>query len=456
MTNLKPNRGAGAHARVRAGVPAGVALLACAAALLTPACSKKEAAEEEAPAGVQVTAVTQTTIRRIVGGDGVLFPRDQASVMPKIASAVQKFYVNRGDLVKQGQLLAELENRDLVAGAAEAQGAVQQAESNLRSTSGAAIPESVVKAQTDVDAARQTAEAAKTVLDSRGALFKEGALAKRQVDEAQVAYAQANAQLRSAQEHLRVLQAVGTGEQIKGATAQVDSAKAHQQTLEAQVSYSRIFSPIGGVIADRPLYAGEMASPTTPLLTVIDVSSVVARVNVPQAEASAIKVGQPATISMVDAKEAVQGKVTVVSPATDANSTTVQIWVQVENPGGRLKPGSSVHVDVVTEEIKNAMVVPKAAILPGEGGGTAVLAIDSESVAHLRSVDIGIREGDKVQLLNGVRPGESVVIVGGLGVEDKAKVRVIEPKEEDADEEPPPSPTPAKGAQKDEAKPKAK
>jgi predicted house-cleaning NTP pyrophosphatase (Maf/HAM1 superfamily) len=73
------------------------------------------------------------------------------------------------------------------------------------------------------------------------------------------------------------------------------------------------------------------------------------------------------------------------------------------------------------------------AILPGEEGGTAVLVIDSESTAHLRAVDVGIREGDKAQLLNGVQPGESVVTVGGLGVEDKGKVKILTPKEEDED-----------------------
>ena len=87
------------------------------------------------------TAVTQTTVHRIISGDGVLFPRDQASIMPKIAAPVAKFHVNRGDHVKQGQLLAELENRDLTADVAEGQGAVLQAEANLRSTSAAAVPE---------------------------------------------------------------------------------------------------------------------------------------------------------------------------------------------------------------------------------------------------------------------------------------------------------------------------
>jgi RND family efflux transporter MFP subunit len=406
-----------------------------AAALLASACSKTEKTETLQPAPVQVTAVTQATIHNVVGGDGTLYPYDQASVMPKISAPVQKFYVNRGDHVKQGQLLAELENRDLTAQVAEGQGAVLQAESNLRSTSGASIPESIVKAQTDVDADRAAAEAAKSLLDARQQLFKDGALARRQVDEAQVSYAQANRDYLASQEHLRALQAVAKEEQLKTATAQVSAAEAHRQNLDVQLSYSKIYSPIGGVIADRPLWAGEMASPTTPLLTVMDTSRVVARVNIAQALAAPVKAGQPATITMTDTGEKVEGKVTVVSPATDPASTTVQVWVQADNPGERLKPGASVHVGVVTGEAANAMVVPVAAILPGEEGGTAVLVISSDSVAHLRKVDLGIREGDKQQLLNGVKPGESVVIVGGLGVEDKAKVKVLTAPEESGDEQ---------------------
>jgi len=403
-------------------------------------CSKKEESEAEAPAPVQVTAVTQDTIRRIVAGDGMLFPRDQASVMPKIASPVEKFYVNRGDHVKQGQLLAVLENRDLTAQAAEGQGAMDQAESNLRTTSGASVPEAVVKAQTDVDADRQAMDAAKKVFDSRQGLFKEGALAQRQVDEALVSYTQAKSQFDAAQEHLRVLQAVAKEEQIKTASSQVDSAKAHHQSLEAQLSYARILSPIGGVIADRPLYAGEMATPGTPLLVVMDISRVVARVSVPQSQAATVKVGHPATITQVDSGEAVPGKVIVVSPATDPASTTVQVWVEAENPGEKLKPGASVHAVIITELFKAATVVPIAAILPGEEKGTAVLTVSADSTAHKKQVDLGVREGDKVQILSGVRPGEEVVIVGGLGVDDKAKVKVINTTVEESDEDDTPAP----------------
>jgi RND family efflux transporter MFP subunit len=388
----------------------------------------------------------------------MLFPRDQAGVTAKIAAPVQRFLVQRGDHVKQGQLLAVLESRDLAAGAAESQALLAQSEANLRSTTSAQIPESVVKAQTDVDTARQTEEAAKKLLDNREKLFQQGALARKLVDDAQVAYAQAHGGLLSAQEHLRALQAVGKQEQINTAASQVEAARSHLQSSQAQVSYSQIVSPISGVVADRPLYAGEMATPGAALVTVMDISKIIARANVPQNQAASVRVGQPAIITQVDTEQTVEGKVTVISPATDPNSTTIQVWVQAENAGEHLKPGTSVHVAILTEVIKATPVVPMAAILPGEEGGTACLVITPDNIAHRRSVKLGVREGDKVQILNGVRPGEEVVIVGGIGLDDKAKVKIIDPtvKEAPDEDENAPAEKGAKDQKKDEAKPKSK
>ena len=431
---------------------------AAACLLLGSGCSKKEAPEVEAPAPVQVTVVTQDSIRRVVSGDGMLFPENQATVMPKIAAPVQKFFVNRGDHVKQGQLLAVLENRDLVAAEAANKGQLAQAQANLESTANAAVPESVVKAQTDVQSFQEQLDAAKRVLESRQQLLKDGALPRKSVDDARVAYAQAKAQLETAQEHLRALQSVGKQAQIDAAKGAVAAADGQLRSASAQVAYSEIRALISGVVSDRPIYPGDMAQPGTPLLTIVDISRVVARANVPQAQAGQVRVGADATIKLTDSDVEVPGKVTVVSPATDPASTTVQVWVQADNPGERLKPGASVHVSIVTETIRNAAIVPASAILPGEEGGTAVLTVNPDSTAHLRPVDVGVRVGDKVQIVRGVRPGDEVVVVGGLGVEDKAKVKIIqagEPEESDEDEDVAPPPD-AKDAKKDEAKPKAK
>jgi HlyD family secretion protein len=396
-----------------------------------------------------------------VAGDGTLWPRNQASVMPKIQAPVQRFLVQRGDKVKEGQVVAVLEARDLSASAGESRAQLAQAEANLRATQSANVPDAVVKAQTDVEAAKQAEEAAKRLVDNRKNLLQQGALARKLVDDAEVTYAQAHGNLLAAQEHLRTLQSVGKGEQINTAAAQVEAAKSHLQSTEAQVAYSQIHSPISGVIADRPLYAGEMAVPGAPLLTVMDISKVVARVNVPQNQVSSVKVGQPATVTQPDSSEQLQGKVAVVSPATDAATTTVQVWIEIDNPGGKLKPGTSVHALIITEAIKAATVIPVAAVLPGEEGGNAVLVITADHVAHRRAVTLGVREGDRVQVLNGCRPGEEVVTVGGLGLDDKAKVKVVTPGAPEEPEEEPDAnadekPSPADSKKKDEAKPKSK
>ena len=433
--------------------------LALVALLVLTACSKPPAAETGAAAPVQVTAVTQATIRRIVEGDGVLFPRDQASVMPKLSAPVQKFYVNRGDHVRQGQLLAVLENRDLTASAAEGKGAVEQAKSNLRATEGATIPESVGKAEIDLQAARDARDNAKKVLDTREQLFQQGALARRPVDESQLAYPQALAQYRVADEHLKALQSVSNEEQIKGATAQVESAKAHYEALEAQVAYSRVTSPIAGIVADRPINVGEMANPGSPLITVVDISRVVARVDVPQNAASAVKQGQTAIITQPGNSDQMEGKVTVVSPAANPNTTTVQVWIEIANVGERLKPGSAVHAAISSEVYKAATVVPVAAILPAEEGGTAVLTVSQDSIAHRRAVKLGVREGSQVQVLSGVTPGEEVVVVGGIGLDDKAKVKIVTTAVEESDDDDnnaPEAPAPGKDQKKDPSKPQEK
>ena len=106
---------------------------------------------------------------------------------------------------------------------------------------------------------------------------------------------------------------------------------------------------------------------------------------------------------------------------------------------------------------ESAAVVPVAAILPGEEGGNAVLTVGSDSRAHRKKVELGVREGAKVQILNGVQPGEEVVIVGGMGVDDKAKVKVIDTSVKEADdEEEPEGPGDGKDSKKEEAGQKAK
>jgi HlyD family secretion protein len=342
-----------------------------------------------------------------------------------------------------------LENRDLRAAAAANKGQVDQAEANLRTTTGVTVPESIVKAQSDVQSAQQQADAAQKLLESRRNLFQQGALARRLVDEAEVQYATAKAALDTAREHLRVQQSVGNQEQVRAAQGQVEAARGQYQSAEAQVAYSEVRSPLTGVVADRPLFPGDLASTGQPLFTVMDIGRIVARANVPQAQATAIKVGNPASIKLTDGSMEVPGKVTVVSPATDPASTTVQVWIEANNPGEQLKPGATAHVTIDVATIKDAAVVPGTAIVSGEEGGTAVMTVSASNTAHLKKVEVGVREGDKVQILSGVSPGDQVITVGAVGLEDKAKVRIVQAGEKD---EEPDEDAKDKGSEKKEKK----
>ncbi len=387
--------------------------------------------ESETAVPVEVATVAREPINQVVTASAILFPINQANIMPKITAPVRRFLVNRGDHVRQNQILATLESRDLAASAQESKQLYQQAEATFLTTTGATMPEELTKAQADLKSAQQGNDAAKKLYDNRVNLVREGALAQKLADDAKVAMVQAQSALDTAQRHLTSLQTVARPEQVKGGRAAVDAAKARYQGAEAQLSYAEVRSPINGVISDRPLSAGEIANSGAALISVVDISQVVARANIPIKDAALIRVGKTATISGPGGE--VTGKVTVVSPAVDPSTTTVEVWVQALNPGERLKPGLTVQVAINASQIKDALVVPSSAILSLEEGGEKVMVVGADSLAHEKKIKTGAKEGDKVQLLEGAKEGDRVIVSGGLGLEDKAKVQVGAAKKEDDD-----------------------
>jgi multidrug efflux pump subunit AcrA (membrane-fusion protein) len=405
-------------------------MAACAFAAGCGKGAKKDEAAEEAPSPVQVEEARVGPIDHIVTADAVLYPINQANVTAKISAPVKRVLVNRGDHVKAGQLVAELESRDLAAAVGESKGLLEQAQANYQTTTGATVVDDKVKAQADVASSQQALEAAKKVYDSRVDLVKQGALAQKLADDAKVALVQAQSTFDTAQRHLQTLNQVGQREQVRAAQAQVDAAKAHLENSTAQLSYAEIRSPIAGVVADRPVYPGEMPAAGTAMLSIIDLSQVVARANIPVKEAASIKVGRPATILSPEGD--IAGKVTVVSPAVDPSTTTVEVWVQAANPGEKLKPGGTVHLTIKAETLQDVVIVPAAALLNSDTGTDKVMVAGSDNKAHERIINVGVRQGENVQIVSGVQEGEKVIVAGGLGLDDKAKIKIIA-KAPDAD-----------------------
>lgn len=407
--------------------------LAMAISFVAIGCSKGE--KEEAPeVTVQAAPVATADISRVINTEGIIFPVAQSAITPKISAPVKKFYVVRGQKVQQGQLLATLENRDLSAAALDNKGAYEQAEAAYSTSIGATLPEENAKAELDVQTAQQELDAQQKLYDSRQDLFKQGALPRKDLDAAAVALAQAKSAYNIAKKHLDGLNAVGKQGAIKTANGQLTSAKGKLLNSEAQLSYSEVRSPIAGFITDRPLYPGEMASTAAPLLTVMDISQVIAKAHIPQTDALQLHKGDVATISLAGLDKTINGKVSLISPALDPNSTTVEVWVQAPNPEQVLRPGTTAQIAITAQTVKDALVVPAAAVLNAKGDAAQVLVVDSQSQASSRDVKTGIATGQQVQIVSGLKPGEVVVTEGAYGLPDKTKVKIEKPETEAAAE----------------------
>jgi multidrug efflux pump subunit AcrA (membrane-fusion protein) len=383
-----------------------------------------EAKESDAVVSVDSAMAVQKTLQRTVTADAILYPLHQAALVPKISAPVTKFYIHRGSHVRRGQLLAVLENRDLSAGAEQSKGEYEQAQASYATATAATVPEEVQKAQLEATAAKQSLEAEEKVYLNRKNLYEQGALPRKELDQAAVALTQARNQYEIAQRHLQALLNVGRAQELKAAQGQLTAAQGKYKNAAAQLSYSEIRSPIDGVVTDRPLYAGEMATAGTSLLTVMDISRVIAKSHIPESEARLLKPGDRATISLSGESEPVQAKVTIVSPALDPGSTTLEVWVEAANPQDKLKPGSAVKISVMARSIPDAVVIPAGALLTDHDGSTAVMVVGTDGRAHRREVKTGIRENNEIQIVDGVKSGERVVTAGAYGLPDNTRVQL--------------------------------
>jgi len=395
-------------------------------------CSKKQP-EVVPEVSVQVTPARKGDVSRIVTAEAVVFPLQQAVVSPKISSTIKSFAVQRGARVHKGQLLAVLENADLSSAATQSEGEYEQAEGAYVTSTASSIPEQIQKAELDAASSKAAADAQKKIVDSRRELFQQGALPRRELDAAEVALAQAESQYQQSQKVLDDLRRSGKEQAVKSAGGQFNAAKGKLLGAEAALSYSYIKSPIDGVVTDRPLYAGELAAANQPLLTVMDNTSLIAKAHISQAQAVALKKGAEAEIKIAGQDDPIPAKLSLVSPALDPGSTTIEVWVQAAKPPDSLRPGMTVQISITAATAKDAVIVPNNSIFQTNDGANYVVVAGSDNVAHQKIIQLGIRGISETQITSGVNAGESVITSGGYGLPDKTKIKIETPeKNEDA------------------------
>ena len=374
---------------------------------------------------VQAVAAARQPITEHITADAVLSPLKQAVISPQISAPVAKFFVQRGSKVRKGELLALLDNRSLKAAVLDNQGSYDAAEAAYNTATKATVPEDTQKAKSDLAQAKANLDLNIQIVKSRKQLFAEGAIPGRDLDTAQAALVQAQTTYDVAEQHLAALEHVSREAALKSAQGQLESAKGKYLGARAELQYSEIRSPIDGVVTDRPLYAGEMAAAGSPLLTVMDVSSLLAKVHLTQPQAQQLRTGDAASVSVPGIATPVTGKLTLISPALDPGSTTIEVWVRVPNAHGQLKPGTAVHVSMSGKSVPNAIVVPADSLVTTPAGNKGVLLVGTDGVAHLKEVSTGIEDDGMVQIVSGVSAGDRVITKGAYALDDGTKVKVV-------------------------------
>lgn len=368
----------------------------------------------------QVGAITEEIV-----GDAVLAPVAQAAIQAKITAPVKTFFVQRGARVRAGQVLATLESGDLAAAALDSKGSYTAAQGAYTTATKQQVPEDLTQARLNLNQAKATLDLDESILKARMELLAQGAIPGRDVDTAKATALQARAAYEIARQKFDSIVKVGSQASLETAEGQLASAKGKYLGAEAQLAYTVIRTPISGVVTDRPLFAGETAASGTAVVTVMDTSILVAKLHLSQLQAQQLAVGAAATVSVPGLDEPVPAKVSLVSPALDPGSTTIEVWLRIENTDGRLKAGTAVRAKIKGRTIPRAIIIPADAVQrSSESAGKMVLVVDGDGVAHKRNITLGIQTAEQVQVIEGLGPADTVITTGGYGLEDGSSVKV--------------------------------
>ena len=168
----------------------------------------------------------------------------------------------------------------------------------------------------------------------------------------------------------------------------------------------------------------------------MDMSRLIAKAHIAQSEAALLKVGNPAKLTVAGLDDPLDGRVSLVSPALDSGSTTIEVWVEAKKPNPALKPGMTVHLSITGRSAKDALVVPASAVYKNDDGVDYVIVAGTDSRAVWKTVQTGIRNSEFVQIASGLNEGEPVITSGGYALPDKTQIKVAAPAEKNAGEKP--------------------
>ena len=403
-------------------------------------CQPKEPVAEAPPVVVVSVRVAQAKRQNIaaqVTALGSINPIQQATVSAKISAPIAQMVILKNKIVRAGEIIAILESRDLQAQKKEALALLDEAKLSARGLKTGTIPQASAQTEKDLREAKANVENARATYERRAALFKQDGISAKDLEAAKLALTTTEGQLTLVERTSSLRTSTINPNDAAVAEIKIKEAEQRIASLDTQLSYAVVRAPVSGIITEQFQFKGEYAAAGAKLITISDLSEIIVKAPFADTVAAQIKIGEAAIVKPADAPDKeLTGRVSLISRSSDAANRTVEVWVNLKNPGGRLRSGGSAEVTFATQRITDAVVIPVSAVTLDASNADkgTVMVVGKESIAHETKVTVGIRTGELIQITDGLNGDETVVTEGGYALPDKTKVQISEEKEDEKGE----------------------
>lgn len=355
------------------------------------------------PREVRVTRAETGQLARTVVVSGTLAADEEAELGPKVAGRLSSLSVDLGSRVRRGQTLARLSPTDSELRVRQAQNALEQARAQLGIAPGSSIRTVEPGDTALVKQAAANLTQARLTRDRMARLLQQQLIPQQDFDAAEAALQVAEARQQEAIETARTRQAL-VGQRM----SELDIAR-------QQLADTSLTAPFDGMISERRASIGDYVAVGSPVVVLVRINPLRLRLEVPEREAADVRTGQPVQLTVEGDPEVHTGRVARISPSIREDSRTLLVEAEVPNPTGELRPGSFAKAQIVTQSGETAVLVPIASIvsfagidkvLTVEGGVEGRKAVE-------KRVRTGRRAGERVEILEGVAAGDTVVLEPG-------------------------------------------
>jgi multidrug efflux pump subunit AcrA (membrane-fusion protein) len=373
---------------------------------------------------VKTQKVTTGTISTNIEYASNLKPEKEVVVLPKVGGKVATVNVNVGDKVSVGQTLFTLETTDYAAQLEQAQAGVSAASANLERTSDSGLAQQLLQAEQLVGKLQIQYNTVKDSYNRTQTLYSAEAVSKKELDDAKSQYDSIIIDLKNAEDSLSLLKNKSGPQATKAAAAAVEQAQAGVNAVQSQINNATITAPIAGVVSEKAVEVGQLASAQSGSVTVIDYSNLTAEINVPDKMLAHIQVGQSVQVNINALQDKkIVGVIDNISPNTSSKNNFYVVKVKINNLNNDIKSGMFAKISLSAENKSNILMVPNETIKM-ENGVNYLYTVSNGEVKKI-SIETGISNEKFTEVTSSIEGGLDIITEGQNLLSDGEKVNLV-------------------------------